>query len=83
MFLNPEEVEHRRCCGCIPCCRCREHKSSNLDEFTTAMFALGYFDQNNQQNLLTLREYFHKADKDDNGIIDIDEFLVYVKETSF
>ena len=47
------------------------------------MFALGYFDPNNQQNLLTLKEYFHKADKDGNGIIDIEEFLVYVKETSF
>ena len=42
-----------------------------------------YFDLEDEQNFSTLREYFHKADEDDNGIIDIDEFLSYVEETTF
>ena len=83
MLVNPEEVENRRCWAAFHAADVGNTNHLNLDEFTAAMFALGYFDPNNQQNLLTLKEYFHKADKDGNGIIDAEEFLVYVKETSF
>ena len=41
------------------------------------------FDPDDEQKFTILREYFHKADEDDNGIIDIDEFLYYVEETTF
>ena len=83
VFLKPNEVEHRRRLAAFHVADIERTNHLNLNEFTAAMIALGYFDQNDQQKLSTLRDYFHKADKDDNGIIDIDEFLVYVEETEF
>ena len=43
------------------------------------MTALGY----NGENQDTLRSYFHSVDENEDGVIDIDEFLIYVEETEF
>ena len=83
MLVNPDEVEHRRRLAAFHAADTERTNHLNLNEFTSAMVALGYFDPNDQQQISTLRDYFHKADKDDNGIIDIDEFLIYVEETTF
>jgi hypothetical protein len=83
MLSKPDEVEHRRRLAAFHAADIERTNHLNLNEFTAAMIALGYFNENDQQKISILREYFHKADKDDNGIIDIDEFLIYVEQTNF
>jgi len=81
MLVNPDEVEHRRRWAAFHAADIEHTNHLNLNEFIAAMSALGYFDLEDEQNFSTLREYFHKADEDDNGIIDIDEFLAYVEKS--
>ena len=83
MLVNPDEVEHRRRWAAFHAADTEGTNHLNLNEFIAAMSALGYFDPDDEQKFTILREYFHKADEDDNGIIDIDEFLSYVEETTF
>ena len=83
MLVNPDEVEHRRRWAAFHAADTEGTNHLNLNEFIAAMSALGYFDPDDDQKFTILREYFHKADEDDNGIIDIDEFLSYVEETTF
>ena len=83
MMVNPDEVEHRRRWAAFHAADTEGTNHLNLNEFIAAMSALGYFDPDDEQKFSILRDYFHKADEDDNGIIDIDEFLSYVEETTF
>tara|TARA_B110000967_G_C18883539_1_gene562508 strand:+ start:412 stop:2079 length:1668 start_codon:yes stop_codon:yes gene_type:complete len=79
MLTNPDEVEHRRRHAAFHAADIEGTNHLNLHEFVAAMTALGY----NGENQDTLRSYFHSVDENEDGVIDIDEFLIYVEETEF
>tara|TARA_B100000767_G_C19546639_1_gene443130 strand:- start:82 stop:747 length:666 start_codon:yes stop_codon:yes gene_type:complete len=79
MLTNPDEVEHRRRHAAFHAADTEGTNHLNLHEFVAAMSALGY----NGENQDSLRSYFHSADDNEDGVIDIDEFLIYVEETVF
>ena len=54
----------------------------NLNEFIAAMSALG-FSTSEDGNWDALRTYFHSADENDDGVLEIDEFLRGVEELDF
>ena len=51
----------------------------NLNEFISAMQSLGFPGEGED----ALREYFHAADENQDGILEIDEFLLGVEELEF
>ena len=74
-FTNPDEVEHRRRWAAFHAADTDRNNHLNLKEFIAAMVSLGFSD-----NYDTLREYFHKADENKDGTLEIDEFLLGVEE---
>ncbi len=80
MFTNPDAAEHRRRLAAFHAADLESTNHLNLREFVGAMRALGYGKQHFSKRSRPLRDYFHAADDDGDGIIDIDEFLSKVKE---
>ena len=80
MFTDPDEVEHRRRLAAFHAADLESTNHLNLREFVGAMRALGYDKQDFSQRSRPLRDYFHAADEDGDGIIDIDEFLAKAEE---
>jgi len=74
-FTNPDEVEHRRRWAAFHAADTDRNNHLNLKEFIAAMVSLGFSD-----NYDTLREYFHMADENKDGTLEIDEFLLGVEE---
>jgi len=81
MLVDPDEVEHRRRWAAFHAADLERTNHLNLNEFIAAMTALGYFESSEEQIYSVFRAYFHLADQDNNGIIDIDEFLAYVEKS--
>lgn len=81
MLVNPDEVERRRRWAAFHAADLEGTNHLNLNEFIAAMSALGYFDTNEEKRYKVFRTYFHLADQDNNGIIEIDEFLSYVENS--
>ena len=50
----------------------------NLEQFTTAIQSLDWLPSEKD----TIRDYFHLLDKNDDGIIDMDEFLMVIRTMS-
>jgi Ca2+-binding EF-hand superfamily protein len=50
----------------------------NLQQFTTAIQSLDWLPSEKE----IIRDYFHLLDKNDNGILDIDEFLMVIRTMS-
>ncbi len=80
MFTNPDAAEHRRRLAAFHAADLESTNHLNLREFVGAMRALGYDEQDFSQRSRPLRDYFHAADDDSDGIIDIDEFLSKAQE---
>jgi len=80
MFTDPGEVEHRRRLAAFHAADLESTNHLNLREFVGAMRALGYDKQDFSQRSRPLRDYFHAADEDGDGVIDIDEFLAKAEE---
>ncbi|MDP6562457.1 MAG: amino acid permease [Candidatus Thalassarchaeum sp.] len=80
MFTNPDAVEHRRRLVAFHAADLESTNHLNLREFVGAMRALGYGEQEFAERTRPLRDYFHAADEDGDGVIDIDEFLSKVDE---
>lgn len=76
MLKNPNEVEHRRRHAAFHAADTGQTNHLNLTEFKAAMTALDYAGETED----SLRSYFHAADDNQDGVIDIDEFLSYVEE---
>ncbi len=76
MFRDPDEAEHRRRLAAFHAADRENTNHMNLHEFIAAMEALECCDEGHD----ALREYFHAADEDEDGIIDIDEFLNSVEK---
>ena len=74
MIIKPDIVEKRRIFAAFHAADVDNNSSLNLREFTSAISALG-IDANER---FALREYFHQADKDSDGTIDIDEFCDFI-----
>ena len=74
-FTNPDEAEHRRRWAAFHAADTDRNNHLNLKEFIAAMVSLGFSD-----NYDTLREYFHTADENKDGTLEIDEFLLGVEE---
>ena len=74
-FTNPDEAEHRRRWAAFHAADTDRNNHLNLKEFIAAMVSLGFSD-----NYDTLREYFHMADQNKDGTLEIDEFLLGVEE---
>ena len=74
MIIKPDIVEKRRVFAAFHAADVDNNSSLNLREFTSAISALG-IDANER---FALREYFHQADKDSDGTIDIDEFCDFI-----
>jgi amino acid transporter len=80
MFTNPDAAEHRRRLAAFHAADLESTNHLNLREFIGAMRALGYDKQDFSKRSRPLRDYFHAADDDGDGIIDIDEFLSKAQE---
>jgi amino acid transporter len=78
MLTNPSEVEHRRRYAAFHAADVEGTNHLNLHEFIAAMSALGYRGEDD-----SLRSYFHVVDDNGDGVIDVDEFLSHVEETTF
>ena len=78
-LTNPDEVEHRRRWAAYHAADTERNNHLNLHEFISAMESLGFSGDGHD----ALREYFHAADENEDGILEIDEFLIYVEETVF
>lgn len=76
MFRDPDEAEHRRRLAAFHAADRENTNHMNLHEFIAAMEALECCDEGHD----ALREYFHAADEDEDGVIDIDEFLDSVEK---
>ena len=50
----------------------------NLQQFTTAIQSLDWLPSEKE----IIRDYFHLLDKNDDGILDIDEFLMVIRTMS-
>ena len=74
MLTKPDLIEERRIHAAFNAADVDDNKSLNLREFMSAISALGV----NTDNPSTLREYFHQADNNRDGIIDIDEFSDFI-----
>ena len=74
MMVKPDIVEKRRIFAAFHAADVDNNSSLNLREFTSAISALGI----NANESFALREYFHQADKDRDGTIDIDEFCDFI-----
>ena len=81
-FTSPDEVEHRRRWAAFHAADTERNNHLNLNEFIAAMSALG-FSTSEDGNWDTLRTYFHSADENDDGVLEIDEFLRGVEELDF
>ena len=78
-FTNPDRVEHRRRWAAFHAADTGRNNHLNLSEFIAAMQSLGFPGESED----ALREYFHSADDDQDGILDIDLFLLGVEELEF
>ncbi len=76
MFVDPDEAEHRRRLTAFHAADTHGQNHLTLHEFISAMDALECCDEGHT----ALREYFHHADVDGNGYIDIDVFLETVEK---
>ena len=50
----------------------------NLEQFTAAIQSLDWLPSEKD----TIRDYFHLLDKNDDGILDMDEFLMVIRAMS-
>jgi len=78
MLRNPDEAEQRRFYAAFHAADTQRNNHLNLHEFVAALKALELGEENND----ALREYFHAADENNDGVIDIDEFLSYIEKSS-
>lgn len=76
MFRDPDEVEKRRRLTAFHAADTEGTNHLTLHEFIAAMEALDCCDEGND----ALRSYFHAADTDEDGVIDIDQFLESVEQ---
>jgi Ca2+-binding EF-hand superfamily protein len=70
MMRNPTRAEHDRRVAAFNAADAGRYQHLTLSEFQRAMHVLGYDYYDFQ-----LREIFHTADEDGNGVIVIEEFL--------
>ena len=76
MLKNPDEAEKRRFYAAFHAADTKRNNHLNLQEFISAMEALELNDDGHD----ALREYFHIADKNNDGVVDIDEFLEHLEQ---
>ncbi|MBT3772616.1 MAG: amino acid permease [Euryarchaeota archaeon] len=78
MFINADEAERRRRITAFHAADREGNNHLNLHEFIAAMDALGCCTEGHD----ALREYFHAADENADGVLDIDEFLKLIEQNS-
>ena len=74
-FKNPTQYEHERRLTAFRAADRGGRNQLNLREFQNALRALGFVYTSDESRVI-----FHEADKDENGVIDIDEFLMAFEE---
>jgi len=74
MLRNPDEAEEKRINAAFHAADIERNNHLNLNQFASAIEAL----QLNHDGHDAIREYFHFADGDGDGIIDIDEFCDFI-----
>ena len=95
MLTDPDEVEKRRVHAAFHAADTEDTGNLNLDEFISALKALGYIvsggpnipddaivipgGRKHKKNRL-IRDLFHWGDEDEDGLIDIEEFLAVAEE---
>jgi len=95
MLTDPDEVEKRRVHAAFHAADTEDTGNLNLDEFISALKALGYIvgggpnipddaivipgGRKHRKNRL-IRDLFHWGDEDEDGLIDIEEFLAVAEE---
>ena len=95
MLTDPDEVEKRRVHAAFHAADTEGTGNLNLDEFISALKALGYIvsggpnipddaivipgGRKHRKNRL-IRDLFHWGDEDEDGLIDIEEFLAVAEE---
>ena len=72
---HPSQDEHNRRAAAFHAADMGGKNHLTLLEFQRAMFSLGY-DYNEDD----LREIFHAADENEDGVLDIDQFLDHFEE---
>jgi amino acid permease len=75
MLTNPTEVERMRQSAAFHAADTEGNNHLNLSQFMSAMRALNYDEQSISIRNRPLRDYFHDADENGDGVIDIDEFM--------
>ena len=75
LMKHPSQDEHNRRAAAFHAADMGGKNHLTLLEFQRAMFALGY-DYNEDD----LREIFHAADENEDGVLDIDQFLDHFEE---
>jgi len=75
MITDPDEVERRRRFAAFHAADTQATKYLNISQFMSAMRALGIHKQAISRRSRPLRDYFHLADSDNDGVIGIDEFM--------
>jgi len=95
MLTDPDEVEKRRVHAAFHAADTEDTGNLNLDEFISALKALGYIvsggpnipddaivipgGRKHRKNRL-IRDLFHWGDEDEDGLINIEEFLTVAEE---
>ena len=74
MMTKPDVVEKRRLYAAFSAADLKNNGTLNLREFTSAIEELGL--KSDEHN--AIRVYFHQADSDDDGTIDVDEFCDFI-----
>ncbi len=78
MLTNPNEVEKRRIHTAFHAADTKGNNHLNLQEFIAALKALEFSEEGHH----ALREYFHAADLNHDGVIDIDEFFKFLDKNA-
>ena len=74
MITKPDVVEKRRLYAAFSTADIENNNTLNLKEFTAAISELGL--KSDEHN--AIRSYFHQADSDNDGTIDVDEFCDFI-----
>ena len=73
-FSNPTKAEHDLRLAAFKAADLGLKNHLTLPEFINALKALGVSYTNDE-----FRTVFHKADTDENGVLDIDEFMILIE----
>ncbi|RAH16366.1 MAG: amino acid transporter [Methanobacteriota archaeon] len=76
MFTNPNQAEKRRFYAAFHAADSTNKGHLNLNEFISAMYSLQLDPELNDK---TLRRYFHSADLNSDGVVDVEEFLISIQ----